>query len=120
MSRLVRPGQVWLVDLGNPIGSEQSGRRPAVIVGSELHCSFPIAMTLVAPCTSVDRGLPHHVAVDWKAAGLDRPTLVRTEDVRSISERRLAHRNPLGQLTSADLAKVRRYLHLMIDDWSSR
>ena len=115
MSRLVRPGQVWLVDLGVPIGSEQSGRRPAVIVGSALHCSFPIDMALMAPCTSVDRGLPHHVAIDWHAAGLDRPTWVRTEDVRSVSDRRLVRRGPLGHLTAADLAEVRSYLRLMLD-----
>jgi mRNA interferase MazF len=87
-----------------------------VVVGSALHCSFPIEMALVAPCTSVDRGLPHHVPIDSDAAGLDRPTWIRTEDVRSISERRLAARGPLGQLTDADLAEVRRFIRLMIDD----
>lgn len=116
MSRRVRPGQVWLVDLGVPVGSEQAGRRPGIVVGSTLHCSFPIEMALVAPGTSVDRGLPHHVAVDWRAAGLDRATWVRTEDVRSVSERRLVGRGPLGQLTDADLAAVRRFIRLMVDD----
>jgi mRNA interferase MazF len=116
VSRRVLPGQVWLVDLGTPIGSEQAGRRPAVVVGSALHCSFPIDMALVAPCTSVDRGLPHHVPIDWHAAGLDRPTWVRTEDLRSISERRLTARGPLGELTDADLAEVRRFIRLMIGE----
>jgi mRNA interferase MazF len=115
VSRIVRPGQLWLVDLGTPIGSEQAGRRPAVVVGSELHCSFPIEMALVAPCTSVDRGLPHHVAIDWQAAGLERPTWVRTEDVRSVSERRIVRDNPLGQLNRADLLQVRRFIRLMLD-----
>jgi mRNA-degrading endonuclease toxin of MazEF toxin-antitoxin module len=73
-------------------------------------------MALMAPCTSVGRGLPHHVPIDWQAAGLDRPTWVRTEDVRSVSERRLVARRPLGQLTDADLAQVRRFVRLMIDD----
>lgn len=103
------------MDLGTPIGSEQAGRRPAVVVGSELHCSFPIEMALVAPCTSVDRGLPHHVAVDWRAAGLQRPTWVRTEDVRSVSERRLVDDRPFGQLSSTDLLRVRRFIRLMLD-----
>ena len=116
MSRRVQPGQVWLVDLGTPTGSEQAGRRPAVVVGSALHCSFPIDTALVAPCTSVDRGLPHHVPIDWKSAGLDRPTWVRTEDLRSISERRLTARGPHGQLTDGDLVEVRRFLRLMIDE----
>jgi mRNA interferase MazF len=116
MSRLVRPRQVWLVDLGVPVGSEPSGRRPAVVVGSALHCSFPIDMAPMAPCTSVDRGLPHHVALDWQAAGLDRPTWVRTEDVRSVSDRRLVRRGPLGQLSPADLTEVRRFITLMLTD----
>ena len=116
MSRLARQGQVWMIDLGVPVGSEPSGRRPAVVVGSTLHCSFPIAMALVAPCTTVDRGLPHHVLIDWQAAGLDRPTWVRTEDIRSLSERRLVRRGPLGNLTAPDLAEVRRFIRLMTDD----
>jgi len=116
VSRLARPGQVWLVDLGNPIGSEPSGRRPAVVIGSTLHCSFPIAMALVAPCTTVDRGLPHHVAIDWQAAGLDRPTWVRTEDIRSISERRLTRRLPAGHLVATDLTRVRHFIALMTAD----
>lgn len=115
MSRVVRPGEVWLVDLGDPIGSEPAGRRPAVVVGSALHCSFPIAMALMAPCTTVDRGLPHHVAVDWAATGLNRPTLVRTEDVRAVSERRLVDRHALGSLTGHDLAEVRRFVRLMVE-----
>ena len=81
-----------------------------------LHCSFPISIVLMAPCTTADRGLPHHVAVDWRGAGLDRPTWVRTEDVRSVSERRFVRQRPLGQLTDPDLAEVRRFIRMMIDD----
>jgi PemK-like, MazF-like toxin of type II toxin-antitoxin system len=29
-------GEVWLVDFGDPIGREQSGRRPAVVVSADL------------------------------------------------------------------------------------
>ncbi len=119
MSRRARPGQIWLVDLGYPVGSdgsEQAGTRPAVVVGSLLHCSFPIETAIVVPCTSVDRGLPHHVAIDWEFAGLDRPTWVRTDDVRSVSERRFAARGPLGRLSDADLACVRRFVTMMIEE----
>ncbi|MFC4063226.1 type II toxin-antitoxin system PemK/MazF family toxin [Planomonospora corallina] len=46
MSRVL-PWQVWLADFGVPVGSEQGRRRPALVVASELHCRFPIDMTLV-------------------------------------------------------------------------
>lgn len=111
----IRPGQVWWVDLDPVAGQEQGGHRPAVVVGSELHCSFPIAMALIAPCTTVHRGLPHHVALEWRSAGLARATWVRTEDVRAVSERRLRGNRPLGTLTAHDLAEVRRFLRLMFD-----
>jgi len=41
---------------------------------------------------------------------------VRTEDVRPVSERRLVRHGPLGQLTDADLDRVRRFIRLMFDD----
>jgi mRNA interferase MazF len=103
-----------MVDFGAPAGSEQGGRRPAVVVSSDLHCSFPISMAIVVPCTTVDRDLPHHVALDWKAAGLDRPTWARTEDIRSISEHRLTRRLPVGQVSAADLAEIGRFVRRMI------
>jgi mRNA interferase MazF len=110
-----RPGEVWFVDLDPSIGHEKGGRRPAVVVGSALHCSFPIDMVLVAPCTSVDRALAHHVPIDWRAAGLRRPTFVRTEDVRALSERRLIGDRPVGLVNASDIARIKHLLRMMFD-----
>lgn len=116
MSRRAKSGEVWLIDFGTPVGSEQAGRRPGVVVGSRLHCSFPIEMVIVAPCTSVNRGLPHHVPIDWRAAGLDRPTFVRTEDLRSVSERRLSDRGPVGRVADVELTRIRRFVQMMVGE----
>ncbi len=43
------PWQLWWVDLGNPIGHEQGGLRPVIVVSSSTHCRFPIDMALIAP-----------------------------------------------------------------------
>jgi mRNA-degrading endonuclease toxin of MazEF toxin-antitoxin module len=48
-------------------------------------------------------------------AGLDRPTWVRTEDVRAVSDRRLQGQRPLGSVTDSDLMTVKRFLRLMLD-----
>ena len=114
MSRLARPGQVWMVDFGVPEGSEQGGRRPAVVVSSDVHCAFPISMVIMVPCTSVDRGLRHHIPLNWAAAGLDRPTWARVEDMRAVSEQRLGRGGPIGRVTAADLAEVGRFLRRML------
>lgn len=85
------------------------------MVSSSLHCAFPIPMVIVVPLTTVDRGLPHHVAVAVASSGLDRPSWARTDDLRAISERRLVGGRPLGVLSPAEREAVRAQLRLMID-----
>jgi len=112
--RQVAPWQVWLVDFGHPVGAEQGGMRPAIVVASELHCRFPIEMTIVVRLTTRDRGLPHHVAVNAVGAGLRERSWARTEDITTISTTRLAGERPLGRLTDAEAGGVRRWLRRMI------
>lgn len=116
MSRTIAiaPWQVWPVDLGASVGSEQGGRRPVVVVGSEDHCRFPIDMALVVPLTTRDRGLPHHVPVSSTESGLDQPSWARTEDVRAVSIRRFLRTAPLGSLSEAEQGQVRRWTHRML------
>lgn len=110
----VRPWQVWPVDFGLPVGSEQRGVRPAIVVASELHCRFPIAMTLVVPLTTRDRGLPHHIAVDSAESGLRQRSWARTEDITAISTDRLSGDAPIGLLTAAEATAIQRWLRRLI------
>jgi mRNA interferase MazF len=110
----VRPWQVWLVDFGQPVGSEQRGVRPAIVVASDLHCRFPIDMTIVIPLTTRNRGLPHHVEISSPNSGLRQTSWARTEDVASISTLRLAKDRPLGALNDKEIATVQRWLRRMI------
>jgi mRNA interferase MazF len=111
---VVAPWQVWLADFGTPAGAEQGGRRPAVIVGSEDHCRFPIDIALVIPVTSRDRGLPHHVPIRSPESGLSRPSWARTEDIRVISTARLTRAAPLGRLADSEAEQVQVWIHRML------
>jgi mRNA interferase MazF len=114
LSPTIAPWQVWLAHLGDAVGSEQGGTRPAIVLGSDDHCRFPIEMALVIPLTSRDRGLPHHVPIASTDAGLNRPSWARTEDIRSISTRRLAAAEPIGVLSEWERTEVARWVHRMI------
>lgn len=111
---MIEPWQVWLADFGSPAGSEQGGTRPAVIVGSEDHCRFPIQMALVVPVTTRDRGLPHHIAISSTESGLQRSSWARTDDIRAISTTRFTRTAPLGQLSDEEVEQVRRWVHRML------
>lgn len=108
------PWQVWLVDFGQPVGHEQGGLRPAVVIGSTTHCRFPIGMALVVPLTSRDRGLDHHVRIDSAQAGLNRPSWARTEDVTTVSTQRFARSAPLGTASDSEVAELTQWLREMV------
>jgi mRNA interferase MazF len=114
MSEPLRPGDVWLVNLNPVVGSEQAGRRPAVIVSGPLHLSLPHAVVFVVPITSRDRGLRHQVAVASQASGLSKlPSFTRPEDARAVAYERLERR--IGAVTTAELAAIRRIQRAFLD-----
>lgn len=108
------PWQVWLTDFGTPVGSEQGRIRPAVVVGSEDHCRFPIAMALMVPLTTRDRGLPHHVPIGSTESGVNQPSWVRTEDITAVSLERFCRSSPLGTLSAEERTNVARWINRMI------
>jgi mRNA interferase MazF len=105
---------VWLVDFGNPVGHEEGGVRPAVVVGSATHCRFPIGMAIVVPLTSRDRGLSHHVLIDSPESGLARPSWARTEDITAVSTQRFRREEPLGLATADEIARLSEWLREMV------
>lgn len=110
MSR-ARRGEVWLVDFGEPVGREQSGRRPAVVTSADALNDSRAGIVIVVPCTTTRRGLPSHVELDPDVSGLDDVTYAKCEDVKSISEDRFIARLGVAPLDAMfDIARSLRFL----------
>lgn len=107
-----RRGEIWLVDLGEPIGREQAGRRPAVVVSADALNESPAGVVIVVPCTTTRRGLPSHVELDPET-GLEQVSYAKCEDVKSISDRRLIAR--LGSVNDEALFAMARSLRFLLD-----
>lgn len=101
---MIRRGDVVVADLSPVIGHEQGGRRPVVVISPAPYNSWPIGMAIVAPITSTDRRLRHHLPIG-REAGLREPSFVMPEYVRAVSQQRLAER-PLGSATQQTLDEV--------------
>jgi mRNA interferase MazF len=108
-----RRGEVWLVDFGDPVGREQSGRRPAVVVSADLLNDSGAGVVVVVPVTTVYRGLPSHVEIDRGSSGLDEVSYAKCEDVKSVSEQRLIGR--LGAAGDEAMFHVARALRFLLD-----
>ncbi len=108
-----RRGEVWLVDFGDPIGREQSGRRPAVVVSSDLLNDSRAGVVVMVPITTTHRGLPSHVEIDRGSSGLDEISYAKCEDIKSISEQRLVGR--LGAVSDEAVFQIARALRFLLD-----
>ena len=106
-------GDVWLIDFGDPVGREQAGIRPAVVVSADLLNDGPAGVVVVVPLTTAARGLPSHVEVSAEQSGLDEVSYAKGEDVKSVSEQRLVNR--LGSVDPAPLFEIGRVLRFLLD-----
>ncbi len=108
-----RRSEVWLVDFGDPVGREQSGRRPAVVVSADALNESRAGVVVVVPITTTYRGLPSHVEIDHGSSGLDEVSYAKCEDVKSVSERRLIGR--LGTVDEQVMFETARALRFLLD-----
>jgi mRNA interferase MazF len=108
-----RRGEIWLVDFGDPVGTEQAGRRPAVVVSADRLNESRAGVVIVVPCTTTRRGLPSHVEIEPNGSGLDSVSYAKCEDVKSVSDRRLISR--LGAADDEALFAITRALRFLLD-----
>jgi mRNA interferase MazF len=107
-------GEIWLIDFGEPVGREQSARRPALIVSANPLNEGPAEVVIAVPLTTAHRGLPSHIEIDNHAeSGLDEVSYAKCEDVKSISEQRLIAR--LGTANDQAMYLTARALRFLLD-----
>jgi mRNA interferase MazF len=105
-------GEIWEADLNPIVGREQAGRRPVLIVSDDALNSSPRGLVVVIPLTSTDRGLPTHVPNTPPEGGLVKPSVIMTEQVRSVSKNRLGRRH--GVVTRATMGQVDQILRIVL------
>lgn len=98
---------VW-TDLDPVRGREQSGRRPALVVASDLYLEQANTLAIVIPGTTKDRGWPNHVRLLGPGLDLIDPTFAMTEQPRVISRGRIL--NVAGAVDTATMAEIDHWL----------
>ena len=107
-----RRGDVYLADLGEPIGSEQGGIRPVAVIQNESGCRRSTTMTVV-PLTSNLKKLdqPTHFLIK-KNPALSAPSMVEFEQIKTIDKSRV--KGYMGKLTKEQLGEIDDYLKISL------
>lgn len=118
-SDVPRRGEIWMVDLANPIGSEAAFERPAVIVSNnaanESASATRRGVVTVVPITgNVRRVYPFQVRLPVRSCGLGRESKAQAEQIRAVAIERLHDRvGRAPQRTMAEIDAAMR-LHLAL------
>jgi mRNA interferase MazF len=111
MSSFPKRGEVWLVNWNPARGSEQSGRRPALIVQNDIG-NEKASTTIVAAISSSVRLYPMNVEINPPEGGLDCPSIVKTSQILTVSKERMEKH--LGRLSEEKIKDVDRALKLSL------
>ncbi|NHN54631.1 type II toxin-antitoxin system PemK/MazF family toxin [Calidifontibacter sp. DB0510] len=101
MTELRRGSVIW-VELDPVRGREQTGRRPALVVASDLYLAQADTLAIVIPGTTTDRGWPNHVPLRGPDLTLSVPTFAMTEQPRTVARDRI-----VGTAGQVDVATMR-------------
>jgi mRNA interferase MazF len=104
---IARRGEIWYVDFDPARGSEQAGRRPALVIQNDAgNASAVYPNTIVFAISTKGRDAPFHVKIDpARDNGLREISYVKCEQILTISKTRLLAR-PLGRIGLHDLKRV--------------
>ncbi|MBK5101674.1 MAG: type II toxin-antitoxin system PemK/MazF family toxin [Desulfobacteraceae bacterium] len=105
-------GEVWVVNWNPARGSEQAGKRPALVIQNDIG-NEKAATTIVAAISSSVKIYPMNVKIDPPEGGLDRQSIIKTSQILTISKDRLEKR--LGRLSAEKMEEINRAIKLSLD-----
>ena len=113
---VIHRGEIYVVDFGGTAGREQAGKRPAVVVSSNLVNQLPLVVTVV-PATKADnvtRDYSTNVRVAATESGLRLDSVFLCFQIRAVDAARLEPR-PIGRLSPSAMARVDEALKVVLD-----
>ncbi len=112
MARLISRGQVWIADLNPGFGIEIHKKRPVLIISNNiLNNNWP-RIIIVAFSTQIHPLNPGKIFIPKDTCGVDRDSIILTQEVRSIDKSRLVKK--VGVLSKEKLLEVEESLKLVL------
>lgn len=110
---VVRRGEIYYAELNPVIGSEQGGTRPVLVVQNDIGNQYSPTTIVVAITSQISKGkLPTHVEIRAERSGLEKDSVILTEQIRTIDKRRLKQK--VAFLDEEILRKVNHALEISL------
>ena len=101
----VKRGEIYYADLSPVVGSEQGGIRPVLIVQNDVGNRHSPTVIAAAITSRLDKAkLPTHISLEAASCGLQKDSIVRLEQIRTLDKKRLKDR--MGSLDPNAMDRV--------------
>jgi len=110
--RFPKRGEVWLVNWNPARGSEQAGKRPALVIQNDIG-NEKASTTIVAAISGSVKDYPMNVKIKPPEGGLNLASIVKTSQILTVDKKRLEKR--IGRLSKEKVEKVNQAIKLSLD-----
>lgn len=110
---MIKRGEIFFAQLNPVQGSEQGGTRPVLIVQNDIgnnHSPTTIVLAITSQVTKAR--LPTHIELSQEESGLERPSVVLAEQIRTIDKNRLKQK--VAVLDKRTMLKVARAMAISV------
>lgn len=109
----VKRGDIFYADLSPVVGSEQGGTRPVLIIQNDIGNQYSPTTIVAAITSQVSKAkLPTHIELDCETCGLEKDSVLLTEQIRTIDKRRLKEK--VSALDGETMARVNQALEISL------
>jgi mRNA interferase MazF len=107
-------GEIWIATLDPTRGHEQAGKRPVLVVSTDMFNHGPANLVFILPLTRTDRRVPMHVSIDPPEGGIRMRSLILCDALRSIAKERFEP-GPWGKVSPQTMSKVENRLRTLLE-----
>jgi mRNA interferase MazF len=120
---MIQRGEIYFVNLNPTLGHEQAGRRPVLVVSSNIINNLPLVIVVIPGTKSknISRDYAVNVRVSAKECGLPEDTVFLCPQIRSLDYSRFQDAvtskqiTIAGRLSAAKIAEVENALRIVLE-----
>ncbi len=111
---MIKRGEIYFAQLNPVVGSEQGGIRPVLVVQNDIGNQYSPTTIVLAITSQINKAkLPTHVELKKDTYGMERDSVILTEQIRTIDKTRLKQR--IAVLKDEIMSKVDEALAISMD-----
>ncbi len=111
---MIKRGEIYFAQLNPVVGSEQGGIRPVLVVQNDVGNQYSPTTIVLAITSQINKAkLPTHVELKAHSYGMERDSVILTEQIRTVDKTRLKQR--IAVLDETTMTKVNEALAVSLE-----